>query len=75
MINKFLGVRNAKKIYKKYFNNSLIKRFVNIYEFCDGDINKFILLLRKVFMHANICRARKDLMKRHCLTRNNFTVV
>ena len=64
-----------KKNYKKYFNNSLIKRFANIYEFCDRDINKFILLLRKVFMHMNICRAGKDLMKHHCLTRNNFTVV
>ena len=27
----------------------LIKRFANIYEFCNRDINKFILLLRKGF--------------------------
>ena len=26
---------------------NLIKRFSNTYESCDGDINKFILLLRK----------------------------
>ena len=32
---------------KKDFNKELIKRFANIYEFCNGDINKFILLLRK----------------------------
>ena len=25
----------------------MIQRFANIYEFCNGDINKFILLLRK----------------------------
>ena len=25
----------------------MVKRFANIYKFCDGDINKFILLLRK----------------------------
>ena len=25
----------------------MIKRFANTHEFCDGDINKFILLLRK----------------------------
>ena len=27
--------------------NGLIKKFSNTYEFCNGDINKFILLLRK----------------------------
>ena len=37
----------CKKNYKKYFNKTLIKRFANIYEFCDEDINKVILLLRK----------------------------
>ena len=29
------------------FHNELIKRFANIHEFCNEDINKFILLLRK----------------------------
>ena len=37
----------CKKNYEKDFNNELIKRFANIYEFCNEDINKFILLLRK----------------------------
>ena len=37
----------CKKNYMKDFNKELIKRFANIYEFCNGDINKFILLLRK----------------------------
>ena len=37
----------CKKYYKKGFNKELIKRFANIYEFCNEDINKFILLLRK----------------------------
>ena len=32
---------------KNHFNKDLIKRFANIYEFCNEDINKFILLLRK----------------------------
>ena len=36
-----------KKNYKQDFNKELIKRFANIYEFCNEDINKFILLLRK----------------------------
>ena len=37
----------CKKNYKKEFNKELIKRFANIYEFCNKDINKSILLLRK----------------------------
>ena len=37
----------CKKNYKKHFNKELITRFANIYEFCNEDINKFILLLRK----------------------------
>ena len=38
---------DCKKDYKKDFNKELIKIFANIYEFCNGDVNKFILLLRK----------------------------
>ena len=37
----------CKKNYEKDFNKELIERFANIYEFCNGDLNKFILLLRK----------------------------
>ena len=37
----------CKKNCHKDFNNKLIKRFANIYEFCNEDINKFILLLGK----------------------------
>ena len=32
---------------EKDFNKESIKRFANIYKFCNEDINKFILLLRK----------------------------
>ena len=32
---------------KKNFNEELIERFPNTYKFCNGDLNKFILLLRK----------------------------
>ena len=35
----------CKKNYEKDFNKELIKRFENIYEFCNEDINKFISLL------------------------------
>ena len=38
---------NCKQRYRKKFNKELIKRFANTYEFCNNDLNKFILLLRK----------------------------
>ena len=37
----------CKKNFEKDFNKELIKRFGNTYEFCKGDNNKFVLLLRK----------------------------
>ena len=37
----------CKKNYEKNFNEELIQRFANTYEFCNRDLNKFILLLRK----------------------------
>ena len=40
----------CKKNYKKDFTKDLIKRFANIYKFCNGDI-KFILLLRKGYQY------------------------
>ena len=33
--------------YEEKFNKKLIRRFANTYDFCNGDLNKFILLLRK----------------------------
>ena len=38
---------NCNTYYKKKFNKDLIKNFKNTYSFCDNDLNKFILLLRK----------------------------
>ena len=38
---------SCKKNYEKDFNKELIKRFANTYEFCNNNLNKFILLLRK----------------------------
>ena len=40
---------NCKQCYKKKFNKELIKRFTSTYSFCNNDLNKFILLLRKGF--------------------------
>ena len=36
----------CKKNYEKNFNKELIQRFANTCEFCNGDLNKFVLLLR-----------------------------
>ena len=38
---------NCKSYYEKDFNKELIKRFASTYKFCNGNLNKFILLLRK----------------------------
>ena len=38
---------DCKKNYRKDFNKDLINRFANTCEFCNKDINRFILLLRK----------------------------
>ena len=38
---------NCEQYYKKKFNKELTKRFASTYEFCNKDLNKFILLLRK----------------------------
>ena len=35
------------KNHNKDFNKNLINRLASTYKFCDGDINKFTLLLRK----------------------------
>ena len=38
---------SCKKNYEKDFNKELIKRFANTYKFCNNDLNRFIMLLRK----------------------------
>ena len=38
---------NCKKDYKKEINKELIKRFASTYKFCNNDLNKVVMLLRK----------------------------
>ena len=38
---------NCKQRYRKKFKKDLIKKFKNTYNFCNNDLNKFVLLLRK----------------------------
>ena len=62
----FIGFKNNKLYYKcKKCNkrslmsiNKLIKKFSYMYQFCNGDINKFVLLLRKgiyPYEHMDSC--------------------
>ena len=37
----------CEKEYEKEINKELIERFANTYKFCDNDLDKFIMLLRK----------------------------
>ena len=51
----FVGLKNNKLIYKckeckeewKRPLNKLIENFPNTYQFCNGDLNKFVIILRK----------------------------
>ena len=44
LIFRYFG---CKANYNRDFNNELIDRFSNTYDFCNNEINKFMLLLRK----------------------------
>ena len=49
-----LACYNCKQRYRKKFSKELIKRFASAYEFCNNNLNKFVLLLRKGFILMNI---------------------
>ena len=38
---------NCRKNYQKEINKELIERFASTYKFCNNDLNKFVMLLRK----------------------------
>ena len=54
--------------------NQLIEKFPNTYQFCNGDLNKFVLLLRKGFILMSILIAGEDLMKHRYHLKKIFTV-
>ena len=71
---------NLSEIYKKECNdescksiNELIEKFSNTYRFCKGDVNKFLLLLRKGVYPYEYMVAGKNLMKHHYRIKNLFT--
>ena len=62
----------CKRNYEKEFDKELIQRFANIYEFCNVDLNKFILLLRKGVYPYEYMDSWEKFMKHHCLTKKLF---
>ena len=65
---------NCEQYYKKKFNNELIKRFASTYEFCNKDLNKFILLLRKGVYPYEYMDNWERLTKHHYPIKNLFIV-
>ena len=64
-----------KKNYQKDFNKDLINRFANTYEFCNKDINRFILLLRKGIYPYEYIDSWERFDENHCLIKKLFTLV
>ena len=63
---------NCKTYYEKDFNKELIKKFKNTYNFCNNDINKFVLLLRKGIYPYEYMDSWKDLMRHHYQAKKIF---
>ena len=63
---------NCNTYYKKKFNKELIKKFKNTYSFCNNDLNKVILLLRKGVYPYEIWIVGKDLMRHHYQVKKTF---
>ena len=58
--------------YEKKFNKGLIKKFKNMYSFCNNDLNKFILLLRKGVYPYEYMDSWETLTKLHCQSKKIF---
>ena len=65
---------NCNTYHKKKFNKDLIKKIENTYNFCNNDLNIFVLLLRKGCILMNIWIVGKNLVKYHYQVKKIFIV-
>ena len=64
---------NCKKNYKKEINKELIERFASNYKFCNNDLNKFVMLLRKGVYPYECMDGWDKFMKHQYSAKNRFT--
>ena len=78
---KFVGLKNNGLIYRcreceeecERSIEGLIRKFASVYQFCNGDLNEVILLLRKGFYLMKIWMTEKNLMKPQYHLKKPFT--
>ena len=63
---------NCKQRYRKKFNKELIKIFASTYEFCNNDLNKFVLLLRKSVYPCEYMDSWERFSEISLLSKENF---
>ena len=63
---------SCNKDYPNKLDEKLKERFKNTFKFSDNNINKFILLLKKVFILMSTKMIEKSLMKQNYLKKKSF---
>ena len=63
------------KEYEKEFNKESVERFANTYKFCDNDLNKFLILLRKGVYPYEYMDEWDKLMKKYYQVKNHSIVI
>ena len=60
------------KRYQIKVDKKLIAKCKNTFEFCNGDLNKFVLLLYKVLILMNVLRDGEKVQKNYLLNTDSF---
>ena len=63
---------SCNKDYSNKLKEELKNKFKNTFKFSNNEINRFILLLKKLFILINILMIQKTLMKQYYLQKKNF---